>query len=89
MAVADELERALGLVASDHDQVLIGLQRCEFIDSTALAVIVDAYKEMAADGRRLSVYGPTSQVHRILSVTGLIENGLVFESREQALSEPG
>jgi hypothetical protein len=31
------------------------------------------------------VYGPSSQVHRILSITGLTDNGLVFENVDEAL----
>jgi anti-sigma B factor antagonist len=88
LAVADQLAEALERAASEHDQVLIGLQRCEFIDSTAIAVIVHAHNKMATEGRRIVVYAPSSQVHRILSITGLTENGLVFETADEALSEP-
>jgi hypothetical protein len=42
---------------------------------------------MAAEGRRVAVYGATSQVHRVLSITGLTENGLVFATLDEALSE--
>jgi anti-anti-sigma factor len=86
LAVADQLEQALKRAASQHEEVLIGLQRCEFIDSTAIAVIVHAHNKMAAEGRRVALYGATSQVHRVLSITGLTENGLVFESLDEALS---
>lgn len=86
MAVADQLEQALEQAASQYDEVLIGLQRCEFIDSTAIAVLVRAHNRMAAEGRRVVAYGPSSQVHRILSVTGLTGNGLVFDNLDEALS---
>jgi anti-sigma B factor antagonist len=89
LAVADQLERALERAASQSEQVLIGLQACEFIDSTAIAVIVNAHHRMAAEGRRVAVYGPTSQVQRVLSITGLTENGLVFATLDEALSETG
>jgi anti-sigma B factor antagonist len=87
LAVADQLQRALERAAPEHDQVLIGLDDCEFIDSTVIAMILRAHSKMTAEGRRLAVYGPSNQVHRILSVTGLTEDGLVFESLEEALSE--
>jgi anti-sigma B factor antagonist len=87
LAVADQLEQALERADSQCREVLIGLQDCEFIDSTAIAVIVHAHNRMAAEGRRVAVYGPSSQVHRILSITGLTQNGLVFESLEEALLE--
>lgn len=87
LAVVDQLEQALERATSQYEKVLIGLQACEFIDSTAIAVIVNAHSRMATEGRRVAVYGPTSQVHRVLSITGLTENGLVFATLDEALSE--
>jgi anti-sigma B factor antagonist len=86
LAVAGQLEQALLRADSQYKEILIGLQDCEFIDSTAIAVIVLAHNRMAAEGRRIAVYGPSNQVHRILSITGLTENGLVFASLDEALS---
>jgi len=88
LAVADQLEQALERAAAQSEDVLIGLQACEFLDSTAIAVIVNAHNRMAAEGQRVAVYGPTSQVHRVLSITGLTENGLVFATLDEALSKP-
>jgi anti-sigma B factor antagonist len=87
LAVADRLEQALTRAAAHSEEVLIGLQGCDFVDSTAIAVIVNAHKRMAAEGRRIAVYGPRDQVHRVLSITGLTENGLVFATLDEALSK--
>ena len=87
LAVADQLEQALERAASKSEEVLIGLEACEFIDSTGIAVIVSAHNRMAAKGRRLAVYGAKSQVHRVLSITGLTGNGLVFPTLDEALSQ--
>ncbi len=86
LAVAGRLEDAIKRAAAEHDHVLIGLQRCEFIDSTAIAVIVHAHTQMAAQGQRIAVYGATRQVHRVLSITGLVQSGLVFETAEEAIA---
>lgn len=86
MAVADQLREALERVGGEYAQVLVSLERCEFIDSTGIAVIVAAHGRFAEEGRRLVVCGARSQVHRVLSLTGLTANGLVFESAEEALS---
>jgi len=87
LAVAGQLEQALEDADSQCREVLIGLQDCEFIDSTAIAVIVHAHNKMTAEGRRIAVYGPSNQVRRVLSITGLTENGLVFESLDEAVAE--
>lgn len=86
LAVADELKSALERVASDKVHALIGLQGCEFIDSTGIAVILRARDQLGKEGRRLLVCGLSSQVRRILSVTGLMEDGLVCEDRDSALA---
>lgn len=87
LAVADQFQQALEQAGSEYQEVLIGLQGCEFLDSTAIALIVHAYNRMAEKGCRLAVYGPSRQVQRVLSVTGLTQNGLVFASLDEALSD--
>jgi anti-sigma B factor antagonist len=84
-AVIDELRAAIERAAS-HDLVLIGLQGCEFIDSSGIATIVQAYNERMANGQRFAVYGATDQVRRVLSLTGLTDNGVTFEDLEAAVT---
>jgi anti-sigma B factor antagonist len=86
LAVASELDEALTAAAEQCERVLVGLQRCAFIDSSGIAVILRAHHRMEAEGHSLAVYGPTDQVMRVLSMTGLTANGLVFGSAEEALS---
>ncbi len=89
LAVAGLLDEVLTSAAADHTCVLVGLERCEFIDSSGIAVILRAHNRMEAEGNRLAVYAPTDQVLRILSMTGLTANGLVFDSAEEALAALG
>jgi anti-sigma B factor antagonist len=86
LAVAEQLREALERASSDCIQILVGLENCEFIDSTGIAVVVRAHRQCAEEGRRVVLYGPTNQVLRILSITGLTANGLVFESAAEALA---
>jgi anti-sigma B factor antagonist len=86
LGVADRLQEALDRIGKEHVHVLVGLENCEFIDSTGIAVIVRARNELAEEGRRLAVYGPSGQVLRVLSVTGLTGNELVFDTADEALS---
>lgn len=81
LAVAEQLREAIERM--EGEQILISLASCEFIDSTGIAVLVHASK---ADGRKLVVHSPSAQVLRVLDVTGLTGNGLVFEERREALS---
>lgn len=85
LAVADRLESALQRAAARHETILVGLQGCEFIDSTGIAILLRAHRQRASEGRRLAICGATGQALRVMEVTGMTENGLVFESAEQAL----
>jgi anti-sigma B factor antagonist len=86
LAVAEQLERALARAGAECRQVLIDLESCGFIDSTGIAAIVHAHRQLVVRGGRVAVYAPSDQVRRILSVTGLTANGLVFDNAEEALS---
>lgn len=86
LAVADRLQEALDRAAAENDRIVIGLEDCAFIDSTGIATILRAYNQMHEEGRELCVYGPSSQVLRVLSMTGLTGNGLVFQTRDRALA---
>lgn len=89
LAVAGKLDEVLTAAVEECAQVLVGLERCTFIDSSGIAVILRAHHRMEAEGHRLVVYAPTDQVMRILEMTGLTANGLVFDSAEEALSALG
>ena len=86
LAVAGQLDEALNSAVGECDCVLVGLERCSFIDSSGIAVILRAHNRMEEEGNRLVVYGPTDQVLRVLSMTGLTGNSLVFDSAEEALT---
>jgi anti-sigma B factor antagonist len=89
LAVAGELDQVLLKAVEQCEQVMVGLERCAFIDSSGIAVILRAHTRMQEEGNRLAVYGPTAQVLRVLSMTGLTSNGLVFDSAEEALAALG
>ncbi|HMI82097.1 MAG TPA: STAS domain-containing protein [Solirubrobacterales bacterium] len=86
LAVAGQLDEVLTAAVDEYGRVLVGLERCAFIDSSGIAVILRAHNRMEQEGNRLAVYAPTDQVQRVLSMTGLTANGLVFDSAEDALA---
>jgi anti-sigma B factor antagonist len=89
LAVAGELDAVLARACEQCERVLVGLERCAFIDSSGIAVILRAHQRMEAEGGRLVVYAPTDQVLRVLSMTGLTSDGLVFASAEEARAALG
>lgn len=86
LAVAGRLDEALTAAVAECSCVVVGLERCDFIDSSGIAVILRAHNRMQEQGHQLAVYAPSDQVLRVLSMTGLTANGLVFDSVEAALA---
>ncbi|HEX5989220.1 MAG TPA: STAS domain-containing protein [Solirubrobacterales bacterium] len=86
LAVAGRLDEVLTAAVGECSRVLVGLDRCTFIDSSGIAVILRAHSRMEEEGHRLAVYAPSDQVLRVLSMTGLTANGLVFDSAAEALA---
>ena len=89
LAVAEQLHDALDRAARERDRVLINLEGCEVMDSTGIAVIVRAHAKRGEHGGELAVYGLSSQVRRIFTVTGLIGHGFVFDDAEKAIAACG
>jgi len=82
----EELQAVLEGTAGTEAGVVIGLEHCEFIDSMALAALVRAHGRVEEDGRHLVMAAPTAQVRRVLRVSRLETEGLVFDSVEEALA---
>ncbi|HVD39028.1 MAG TPA: STAS domain-containing protein [Solirubrobacterales bacterium] len=89
LAVAGQLDEILTAAVDECSCILVGLEGCAFIDSSGIAVILRAHNRMEENGKRLAVYGATDQVQRILSMTGLTGNGLVFHSAAEAVAAIG
>jgi anti-anti-sigma factor len=82
-AVSDRLRAALD-VPPDPCHVLLGFGACSFIDSSGLTILLDAARSLAEHDRQLLLYGVHGQVRRMLSLTGLTENGVLLASRPEA-----
>lgn len=87
LSVADQLQKRLEAAATEDIDVLVSLERCDFIDSTGIAAILHAHNVLATRRRRLLICRPSAQVSRILALTGLNDSGLVCASVEAALAE--
>ncbi len=72
LATSDELRDA---IASLHGNVLVDLEHCEFLDSSALTVLVGAWRERTSAGERLELVVPpaNTQILRTLEVSGLAD----------------
>lgn len=89
LSTAPDLEGPLEqTLESGEGSVLIDLSRCEFIDSTGIALIVRAWQRLEAgeDGRNLVLCSQNDQVRRVLEITGLELSIPVHPTRDEAIS---
>lgn len=83
----ERLQAVLQRVARDNNAVVVGLERCEFVDSTGIALFLQARRQLEGEGGRLVLYGCSDQVLRIFTVAGLTDAGMVFADRDEAIRE--
>ena len=83
----ERLQAVLQRVAHENDAVLVGLERCEFVDSTGIALFLQARRQLEEENGRLILYGCSEQVLRIFTVAGLTDAGMVFADRDEAIRE--
>jgi anti-anti-sigma factor len=83
----ERLQALLQRVARDNDAVVVGLERCQFVDSTGIALFLQARRQLEGEGGRLVLYGCSDQVLRIFTVAGLTDAGMVFADRDEAIAE--
>ena len=94
LAVAGELDVAASpalseklneLIRSGEGDVIVDLKRVSFIDSTGLAVLLNALRRLTRARRRMSVVIGNGAVLRAFEVTRLHWTFEVFDSVESAL----
>jgi stage II sporulation protein AA (anti-sigma F factor antagonist) len=86
MNTASQLEHELEAPLSAPDSTLVmDLSRCEFIDSTGIALIVRAWRQLDESGN-FALCGVGDQVKRVLDITGLEGTIPTHPSREDALA---
>lgn len=87
VANAELLRNALATADSaGHPAVVVDLSETVFCDSTALSVLVTAWKQASAGGRELRLVAGKSPLLRILSVTGVDKLLTIFATLPEALA---
>jgi anti-anti-sigma factor len=83
-----EVREALRAVTTEEPVVLVvDLAAVEFVDSTALGVLIEARARLA-DRRSFRLAAPGLQVRRALEVSGLDRHLTVHDTVEAALAAP-
>ena len=77
--------RLLTLADEGRTDVVVDLSRVTFMDSTGIAVLLDAVRSLGRRERRLVLVCPTERILRPFEVTGLTAKLPIAGSREEAL----
>ena len=79
-------EDCLSEAAEQSDRVVLDLSRVDFMDTTALAVIVAHWRRQAAEGGRFLLAGARYRYTKALWITGLADRLPMYDSVEEALA---
>jgi anti-anti-sigma factor len=86
LASGPELEQVLERFTGTPTELLvIDLREVDFMDSTGLSIIVKAHQRFADDGRQLGLVRGSSQVQRLLDLTGVAERLPLVDTPEELL----
>ena len=80
---APELEQAL--LAIDGARAVVDLSECTFIDSTALALLVEANSRLGYPQARLSIVAAAAEIRRPFELTGLDRRFAFYPTMSAAL----
>ena len=74
------------LVNSGHHQLLIDMEKVEFLDSTGLGVLVGGLKKVRAHDGSLQLVCNQDRLLKIFRITGLAKVFVIHESADEALA---
>jgi anti-sigma B factor antagonist len=86
------LDACLTEVQDGHDRIILDLSDVDFLDTSALAVIVGHWKKIEARGGMLALAGARYRYTMALWITGLASRLTMYETVDEGLiaqAQPG
>jgi anti-sigma B factor antagonist len=81
-----EFDEYLTVARRDHDRIVLDLSAVDFMDTSALAVIVGHWKGMTAAGGTLFLAGPRYRYTKSLWITGLADRLPLYDTVDKAVA---
>ena len=82
-------ELLINLVSKDNYQLIVNLERVEFLDSTGLGVLVGGLKRARAHDGSLDLVCTQERILKLFRVTGLVKVFGIHETVDQAIAAKG
>jgi anti-sigma B factor antagonist len=80
-------EKILEVATEQPPLLIIDLGSIEFLDSSALGVILNGWKLLQAEGSTLAVVSPTERITKVFEITALNLSIRLYKSMDDALEE--
>jgi anti-sigma B factor antagonist len=81
-----QFDEYLSVARKEHDRIVLDLTAVDFMDTSALAVIVGHWKGLAAAGGTLILAGPRYRYTKTLWITGLAERLPLYDTVDAAVA---
>lgn len=88
LQTAPEMQSCIEEAIKSYPVVVVDMSAVDFMDSTALSVLIQARSQLDA-GTTLSLAAPSTAVQRILDVTGASDYFDIYTTREAAGTSSG
>ena len=82
-------ELLIDLVSKDNYQLIVNLERVEFLDSTGLGVLIGGLKRVRAHDGSLDLVCTRERILKLFRVTGLAKVFGIHETVDQAIAAKG
>ena len=82
-------ELLIDLISKDNYQLIVNLERVEFLDSTGLGVLVGGLKRVRAHDGSLDLVCTQERILKIFRITGLTKVFGIHETVDQAIAAKG
>ena len=79
-------ETLLGALGNAPASVIVDLTECEFIDSSALGVLIGAHNRLDALSVGLSIVTPNPSIRKVFEITGLDTLFVLHPNRAAAMN---
>ncbi|CAA9496507.1 MAG: hypothetical protein AVDCRST_MAG38-2956 [uncultured Solirubrobacteraceae bacterium] len=88
VTAVDEMSTLFAMaIAGTRGAVIMDLSRVHFVDSTALATLLQGARELRRVGKRLLVVAADGPVRSLLEITGLAQSFTLRETRADAIAD--
>jgi anti-sigma B factor antagonist len=85
IVTSPQLDECLSAAESSHTRIILDLSQVDFLDTSALAVIVGHWKTAEAAGGTLALAGARYRYTKTLWITGLADKLTLYETVDEGV----